>query len=80
MQDPLSPAWVGQQKSLKSAAIRLGVQLVPAEVRETQDIQSSLDAVRGEPNAGFVVMPSVITVAQRPIILDLNLKYKIPED
>ena len=78
MQDPLSPAWVGQQKSLKSAAVGLGVQLVSAEVRETQDIQSSIDAVRGKPNAGFVVMPSVITVAQRPLILDLNLKYKIP--
>ena len=78
MQDPLSPAWVGQQKALKSAAVRLGIQLVPAEVREIRDIQSSIDAARGEQNAGFVVMPSVITVAQRPLILDLNLKYKIP--
>ena len=78
MQDPASPAWAGQQKSLKSAAVSLGVQLVPAEVRETRDIQSSIDSARGEQNAGFVVMPSVITVAQRAIILDLNLKYKIP--
>src|SRR5262249_50656395 len=31
-----------------------------------------------EQNIGFVVMPSVITVAQRQLILDLNLKYKIP--
>jgi putative tryptophan/tyrosine transport system substrate-binding protein len=78
MQDPLSPAWVGQQKSLKSAAVSLGVQLVPAEVRATRDIQNSIDSARGEQNVGFVVMPSVITVAQRPLILDLNLKYKIP--
>jgi ABC-type uncharacterized transport system substrate-binding protein len=78
MQDPLSPAWAGQQKSLKSAAASLGVQLVPAEVREARDIQSSIDAARGQQNAGFVVLPSVITVAQRRIILDLNLKYKIP--
>jgi putative tryptophan/tyrosine transport system substrate-binding protein len=78
MQDPASPAWAGQQKSLKSAAVSLGVQLVPAEVREARDIQSSIDSARGEQDAGFVVMPSVITVAQRAIILDLNLKYKIP--
>jgi putative ABC transport system substrate-binding protein len=58
MQDPLSPAWVGQQKSLKSAAASLGVQLVPAEVREPRDIQTSIDAARGQQNAGFVVMPS----------------------
>jgi len=78
MQDPLSPAWVGQQKSLKSAAASLGVQLVAAEVREPRDIQTSIDAARGQQNAGFVVMPSNITVAQRQIIMDLNLKYKIP--
>ena len=78
MQDPLSPAWAGQQKSLKSAAASLGVRLVPAEVREARDVQSSIDAARGQQNAGFVVMPSVITAAQRRIILDLNLKHKIP--
>jgi putative ABC transport system substrate-binding protein len=78
MQDPLSPAWVGQLSSLKSAATNLNLQLVPAEVRDVADIQRNLDAAAGRADTGLVLLPSVITVVQRRLIIELALKHKIP--
>jgi putative tryptophan/tyrosine transport system substrate-binding protein len=78
IQDPSSPAWIGQLKSIKSAADGLALRLVPAEVRDLPDIQNSIDAARAEANTGLVVMPSVFTVGHRSAILDLTLQYKLP--
>jgi putative tryptophan/tyrosine transport system substrate-binding protein len=78
MQDPSSPSWIGQLKSIKSAADGLALGLVPAEVRDLRDIQNSIDAARAEANTGLVVMPSVFTVGHRGSILDLALQHKIP--
>jgi putative tryptophan/tyrosine transport system substrate-binding protein len=78
MQDPSSPSWIGQLKSIRSAADGLGLGIVPAEVRELRDIQNSIDAARSQANTGLVVMPSVFTVGHRSAILDLTLQHKIP--
>ena len=78
MQDPTSPSWIGQLKSIKSAADGLALGLVPAEVRDLRDIQNSIDAARAEANTGLVVMPSVLTVGHRGVILDLTLQHKLP--
>jgi putative tryptophan/tyrosine transport system substrate-binding protein len=78
MQDPSSPSWIGQLKSIRSAADGLGLGIVPAEVRDLQDIQNSIEAARVEANTGLVVMPSVFTVGHRRAILDLSLQHKLP--
>jgi hypothetical protein len=78
MQDPSSPSWIGQLKSIKSAADGLALALVPAEVHDLRDIQNSIDAARAEANTGLVVMPSVFTVGHRGVILDLTLQHKLP--
>jgi putative tryptophan/tyrosine transport system substrate-binding protein len=78
MQDPSSPSWIGQLKSIRSAADGLALVLVPAEVRELRDIQNSIDAARSQANTGLVVMPSVFTVGHRSAILNLALQHKLP--
>jgi putative ABC transport system substrate-binding protein len=76
MQDPLSPAWVGQRN--RSNRRQLLSTAVPAEVRETQDIQSSPDAVRGN-KRGLCGNAERHHCGAAPDYSDLNLKYKIPE-
>ena len=77
--DPTKPSvGVGQQKSLKSAAASLGgTDCACRGARNTRYSKQSSTLAYREANRtqALSIMPSVITVAQRRIILDLNLKY-----
>ena len=56
----------------------LGIEIVQAPTRETAEIDSAMAAVAQRSNAGIVVLPDNVTVANRSLIASLAMKHQLP--
>jgi putative ABC transport system substrate-binding protein len=69
---------VGYLRALESAAPSLGVDLSPIDVRDTGEIERSIDAIARESNAGLIVLPSPLTLVHRDMIVALAARHRLP--
>src|SRR5262249_12070388 len=59
MYDPSQPAAVGALGEIESAAIALGMQVLGVAVRNSDDVERSIDALTRQPNGGLFVYAGV---------------------
>ncbi|MGB7010463.1 MAG: ABC transporter substrate-binding protein [Pseudolabrys sp.] len=75
--DPASTSGIGQFAVVRSVAQSLGVELTPANVRDTDQIERAVAAFARSGNGG-VIVTSPSTAAHRKLIISLAARYKLP--
>ncbi len=62
----------------ESAARSLGVRVSPAEIDDAASIEQVISGFAAEPNGGVLSLPSGVAGANRQLIADLALRYRLP--
>jgi putative tryptophan/tyrosine transport system substrate-binding protein len=75
---PDKPEWPGYARVIATVAQSLGMTIVPEFVRNTADIEHSIDNSAREPNGGLIVMPDRITNENRELIAGLVAQHGLP--
>jgi putative ABC transport system substrate-binding protein len=75
--DPTSAAGIGQFAAVRSVAQSLGVELTPANVRDSNEIERVVAAFARSGNGGMIVTTGG-GAAHRKFIISLAARYKLP--
>jgi putative ABC transport system substrate-binding protein len=77
LRDPSSPYASGQFGVIQALAPSLGVELVPVDSREAEEIERAISAFAQKPNGGLLITASAIGL-QRKLIIELAAGYRLP--
>jgi putative tryptophan/tyrosine transport system substrate-binding protein len=77
LRDPSSPYASGQFGVIQALAPSLGVELVPVDSREAEEIERAITAFAQKPNGGLLITASAIGL-QRKLIIELAARYRLP--
>src|SRR5262245_19162572 len=75
--DPTSAAGIGQFAAVRSVAQSLGIELTPANVRDTDEIERAVATFARSGNGGMIVTTGG-TAAHRKLIISLAARHKLP--
>ena len=75
---PLQVPQVGRLGAIQSAAPALGLQVSGASVSNADEIMHVIESLGTEPDRGVIVLPSVVTIANRDRIIALMARYRLP--
>ena len=64
--------------SIKEAAPRLGVEVIPGAVHDAAGIDSAVSSFAMQENGGIIVLPSAITRANENLIITLGRRHRLP--
>ena len=76
--DPQNPTWMLHVPTMEKVAPSFAVRLTTVHVRSPEEIERAIDAFAATPNAGMIVLPSVMTGDQRDLIINLASKHRMP--
>jgi putative ABC transport system substrate-binding protein len=76
--DPENPSWTAYLRAIEAAAPAIGVQLVPAGVRDAEQIEKAVSSLAAEPNGALLVLPSPAAVANRERLISVVAHYHLP--
>jgi len=77
LRDPTSAAGIGQFAAVRSVAQSINVELMPVNVRDTDEIERHVAAFARSSNGGMIVT-SGGTGARRKLIISLASRHKLP--
>jgi ABC-type uncharacterized transport system substrate-binding protein len=69
---------VGRLGAIQTAASALGLQVGGASVSNADEIIHVIESLGTEPGRGVIVLPSVVTIANRGRIIALMARYRLP--
>jgi len=75
---PLQVPQVGRLGAIQTAAPALGLQVSGASVSNADEIMHVIESLGTEPDRGVIVLPSVVTIANRDRIIALMARYRLP--
>jgi putative ABC transport system substrate-binding protein len=78
LRDHALPSGLGQFAAIQSAAPRLGMEVMPVNVRLAAEIERALVAFAGVPNGGLIVTGSSSSVLHRALIVLMAARLKLP--
>jgi putative ABC transport system substrate-binding protein len=78
IRDPETPQGIGQFSAVNSLAPSLRLDVIPANARETGEIERIIPAIAQTPNSGLIVTGSNFAVVHRELIIKLANQYKLP--
>ena len=78
IRDPGIPAGKGLYEAIHSVAPRLGVDAIPASVRDIGEIERVVSEVASRSNGGVIVTPSALALVHRDRIIALAAQYRLP--
>jgi putative tryptophan/tyrosine transport system substrate-binding protein len=78
IRDPNISAGIGLFGAIQSVAPSLGVEVVPVNVRDSSEIERSIDAFAHGSNDGLIVTASALAFTQRDLIVTLAARHKLP--
>jgi ABC-type uncharacterized transport system substrate-binding protein len=64
--------------AIQTAALPLGVEVSPVDLRDVDAIERGIAAFAGAPNGGLVVPPAALATAHRNLIIKLAARYRLP--
>jgi putative ABC transport system substrate-binding protein len=76
--DPQNPTWMLHVPTMEKVAPSFAVQLTTVRVRSPEEIERAIDAFAATPDAGMIVLPSVMTGDQRDLIINLAARHRMP--
>ena len=77
LRDPTSAAGIGLFAAVRSVAQSLDIELIPLDVRNTNEIEPAMAAFARSGNGGVIVSPGG-TAACRKLIISLAARYNLP--
>jgi len=77
IRDPTVPTGVGQFAAIQGAAVALGVELVPVDMRSNAEIDRGVTAFALQPNGGLITT-SPRSAVHRSTIIALAARYRLP--
>ena len=77
IRDPTVPGGVGQFAAIQGAAVALGVELVPVDMRSNAEIDRGVTAFARQPNGGLITT-SPRSAVHRSTIIALAARYRLP--
>jgi putative ABC transport system substrate-binding protein len=78
IRDPAISAGLGQWGAIQSAAPSLGLEVIPVNVRDGNEIERGIAAFARKSNGGLVVSGSARVVAHRNLVIALAARHKLP--
>jgi putative ABC transport system substrate-binding protein len=78
LRDPAIPSGIGSLAAIQSVAPALGVELIPAGVRDAGEIERAIAAIGGVPNGGLIVTPSPLATHHRNLITSAAAQHQVP--
>jgi putative tryptophan/tyrosine transport system substrate-binding protein len=78
LRDPVQTAGVGQFAVIQSVASSVGIEVVPVNVRDADEIERAVTAFARVPNGGMVVTASALTLVHLDRIVTLAAKLRFP--
>ena len=78
LRDPALTAGGGQLGAIQGAALSLGVELSPVNVRDANEIERAVTAFARGSNSGLIVTSSTLALVHRDLIIALAARYKLP--
>jgi putative tryptophan/tyrosine transport system substrate-binding protein len=78
IRDPAISAGLGQWGAIQSAAPSLGLEVIPVNVRDANEIERGVAAFARKSNGGLVVSGSARVVAHRSLVIALAARHKLP--
>jgi putative tryptophan/tyrosine transport system substrate-binding protein len=78
MQNPEHPAWNGYLSSIRPIAASVGIEVIPAGVRNAGEIDRVIENFGKEPNGGLIVLPDTFTTAHRDVIVEAAARLRLP--
>ena len=71
------PQWAGYTRALETFAQGRGIQFVPGAVRNSGEIEHTIEAFAREQNGGLIVPPDAITGQHSQLIVDLSARHRV---
>jgi putative tryptophan/tyrosine transport system substrate-binding protein len=78
LRDPGTAPGIGQFAGIQAVAPSVGVELRPADVRDTGEIERSMGALGGSSNVGIIVPASPSAAVHRDLIIKLAAQHRLP--
>jgi putative tryptophan/tyrosine transport system substrate-binding protein len=78
MQHPNHPAWKNYLDAINNVAPSLGIEVIPADVREPADIQRVIAIMGREPGGGLLVPPDSFTATHRGSLAAAAEHHRLP--
>jgi putative ABC transport system substrate-binding protein len=78
LRDPTQTAGVGQFAVIQSVASSVGIEVVPVNVRDADEIERAVTAFTRLPNGGLVVTASALTLVHLDRIVALTARLRLP--
>jgi putative ABC transport system substrate-binding protein len=64
--------------AIQAAALPLGVEVSPIDLRDVDAIERGVADFAGAPNGGLVVPPAALATTHRDVIINLAARYRLP--
>jgi putative ABC transport system substrate-binding protein len=74
---PETPTNIGLLRAAETAAPS-GVKVIPLGVHNTTEIEQAVAAFATGPNSGLIAAPHAVTFANRDVIVELALRFRLP--
>ncbi|HEY1362607.1 MAG TPA: ABC transporter substrate-binding protein [Xanthobacteraceae bacterium] len=78
LRDPALVSGIGTFAVIQAVAPSLGVEVVPVNVRDADDIKRAVAAFARAPNGGMIVTASSLAVFHRDLIIKLATEHRLP--
>jgi ABC-type uncharacterized transport system substrate-binding protein len=78
IRDTLDAAGLGVYGAIQSVAAPLGVEMTPLNVRNTTEMERSIETLVRSATSGLVVPGSAFAIVQRDLIVALAARHKLP--
>ena len=78
LRNPATPTGPAQFGVIQAAAPSLRVEVSPANVRDTGEIERDIAALARASNGGLIVTPSALAQSHRDLIVTLAARHKLP--
>jgi putative tryptophan/tyrosine transport system substrate-binding protein len=78
LRDPTMTAGIGQFAAIQTAAPSLGIEVVPMNVRDADEIERAVSAFARAGNGGLIVTGSPLAQLHRDLIIAVAARYRLP--
>jgi putative tryptophan/tyrosine transport system substrate-binding protein len=76
--DPANPTWAVFLRTIEAAAPSFGLRLIPAGVRNADEITERIAAFARDPNGAVIVLPSALAIQYRQAIVGVSAMHRLP--
>ena len=76
--DPANPTWAVFLRTIEAAAPSFGLRLIPAGVRNADEITERIAAFARDPNGALVILPSSVAIQHRRSIIGASAMHRLP--